>query len=60
MAFLFLVFTVIMNPPQYMGLRKEMLPLNQAYLVQGTFILTLTHKGRHSNLLDIEASLQYF
>lgn len=54
MAFLFLASTVIRNPPRYMGLRKEMLSLNQAGLVQGIFILTLTHKGRHSNLLDTE------
>lgn len=54
MVLLFLASTIIMNPPRYMELRKEMLPLNQVCLVQGIFILTLTHGGRHSNLLDTE------
>ena len=48
MGFLFLASTVIMNHPQYMGLIEEMLPLNQARLVHGIFILGLTHGSRHS------------
>lgn len=48
MGFLFLVSTVIMNHPRNMGLTEEMLPLNQASLVQGVFILGLTDGGRHS------------
>lgn len=47
MGFLFLASTVIMNHPQYMGLIEEMLPLNQASLVHGIFILGLTHGSRH-------------
>lgn len=47
-GFLFLVSTVIMNHPRNMGLTEEMLPLNQASLVQGVFILGLTDGGRHS------------